>query len=185
MKESLPESVKMDDVEIWFQDEARVGQKGTTTRLWAIKGTRPRAIRQEQYEYAYIFGAVCPARDLAVGLVLPTVNSHAMKIHLEHISAQIEKGKHAVIVLDRAAWHTTNKIKSFKNITLLFLPPASPELNPTEQLWQQLRDRELANRSFENYDDIVQSSCLAWNHYVDMPGAIRKLCSRTWANLKN
>ncbi len=88
MKEILPKRVRINDVEIWFQDEARVGQKGTTTRLWAIKGTRPRAIRQEQYEYAYIFGAVCPTRDLAVGLVLPTANSYAMKVHLEHISAK-------------------------------------------------------------------------------------------------
>lgn len=108
-----------------------------------------------------------------------------MKIHLEHISAQIQEGKHAVIVLDRASWHTTNKVKSFKNITLLFLPPASPELNPTEQLWQQLRDRELANRSFENYEDIVQSSCLAWNNYTDIPKAIQQLCYRDWASLNN
>ena len=63
----LPSEIKLEDVEIWFQDEARVGQRGTVTRLWAIKGTRPRAIRQQQFAYAYIFGAICPQRDLAVG----------------------------------------------------------------------------------------------------------------------
>ena len=62
---------------MWFQDEARVGQRGTVTRTWAVKGTRPRAIRQQQFEYAYLFGAVCPARNEAVGLVLPAVNTHA------------------------------------------------------------------------------------------------------------
>ena len=103
-----------------------------------------------------------------------------MQVHLEHISAQVKKGKHAVIILDRAAWHTTKKIKQFENITLLPLPPASPELNPVEQLWQQLRDRELANRSYEDYEDIVQSCCRAWNNYVDIPGNFKKLCTRGW-----
>ncbi|MGK5593727.1 MAG: IS630 family transposase [Parachlamydiaceae bacterium] len=128
--------MSLENVEIWFQDEARVGQRGTVTRVWAIKGTRPRAIRQQQFEYAYIFGAVCPERDVGVGLVLPSVNSHAMKVHLQHISAQVSEGKHAVIILDRAAWHTTRKVKEFENITLLSLPVVSPELNPVEQLWQ-------------------------------------------------
>lgn len=177
--------MKIEDVEIWFQDEARVGQRGTVTRLWAIKGTRPRAIRQQQFEYAYIFGAVCPERDIAVGLVLPTVNSEAMRVHLEHISAQVKEGKHAVIVLDRATWHTTKKIRDFKNITLLPLPAASPELNPVEQLWQQLRDRELSNRSYEDYEDILKSCCDAWNNYVDTPEAIKSLCTRGWAKTNN
>jgi transposase len=172
-------------VEIWFQDEARVGQRGTVTRVWATKGTRPRAIRQQQFEYAYIFGAVCPQRDTAVGLILPSVNSHEMKIHLQHISEQVPVGKHAVIVLDRAAWHTTKKVTGYKNITLLPLPPASPELNPVEQLWQQLRDRELSNRSYEDYEDIVKSCCEAWNNYVNEPEAIRKLCTRQWAKINH
>lgn len=185
MKEAIPSEVDMKDVEIWFQDEARVGQRGTVTRLWAIKGTRPRAIRQQQFEYAYIFGAVCPERDMAVGLVLPAVNSEAMKIHLQHISAQVQEGKHAVVILDRAAWHTTKKVKGFTNITLLPLPAASPELNPVEQLWQQLRDRSLSNRSYKDYEDIVKSCCDAWNDYIDIPEAVRRLCTRGWAKTNN
>src|ERR1700722_3453714 len=81
----------------------------------------------------YLFGAVCPARDEAVGLVMPSVNTEAMLIHLEHISAKIPEGRHGVIVLDKAAWHTTKRLKKFTNVTLMPLPPASPELNPTEQ----------------------------------------------------
>ena len=179
----LPSEIKLEDVEIWFQDEARVGQRGTVTRLWAIKGTRPRAIRQQQFEYAYIFGAVCPQRDVAVGLVLPTVNNEGMKVHLQPISAEVKEGKHAILILDRAAWHTTKKLKGFPNITLLPLPAAAPELNPVEQLWQQLRDRYLSNRSYKDYEEIVKSCCEAWNNYVDVPGAIRQLCSREWAKI--
>lgn len=160
-----------------------MGQKGTLTRTWAQKGTRPRLKRQQQFEYAYIFGAVCPARDLAVGLIMPTANTDVMLIHLEHIAASIPNERHAVIVLDRATWHTTKQLKQFKNISLLHLPPASPELNPTEQIWQVLRDEKLSNRSFDGYEDIVWSSCEAWNSFVDVPGRVKNLCTRQWANL--
>jgi transposase len=170
-------------VDIWFQDEARVGQRGTVTRTWAKKGTRPRLIRQQQFEYAYIFGAVCPARDEAVGFVLPAANTEAMLVHLEHISMKIPAGRHAVIVLDKATWHTTKRLKRFNNISLLPLPPASPELNPTEQVWQALRDEYLANRCYEDYDAIMIACCDAWNAFVDIPARVRNLCSRSWTNL--
>lgn len=153
------------------------------TRTWAIKGTRPRILRQQQFEYAYIFGAVCPARDEAVGLVLPVVNTESMIIHLKHISDRVLEGRHAVIVMDRAAWHTTQRIQKFSNITILPLPPTSPELNPTEQVWQMLRDELLANRCFDGYEDIVKACCDAWNWFVDTPKRIHQLCSRTWAVL--
>lgn len=170
-------------MDIWFQDEARIGQRGTLTRTWAIKGSRPRLTRQQQFEYAYIFGAVCPARDQGVGLVLPTVNSTAMLAHLQHISDQVPEGRHAVLVLDQAAWHTTSKVKQYDNLTLLPLPPASPELNPVEQVWQLLRDSWLANRCYKGYEAIVDACCEAWNWFVDTPNRIRQLCSRSWVNL--
>ena len=128
----MPAGLKTESVDIWFQDEARVGQRGSVSRTWARKGTRPRLVRQQQFEYTYIFGAVCPARDEAVGLVMPAVNTEAMLVHLEHISMNVPEGRHAVIVLDKAAWHTTKRLKRFSNISLLPLPSASPELNPTE-----------------------------------------------------
>jgi hypothetical protein len=108
--EVLPPEVGMESVDIWFQDEARIGQKGSVTRTWAKKGTRPRLVRQQQFEYAYVFGAVCPVRDEAVGIVLPVANTEAMLVHLEHISMKIPAGRHAVIVLDKAAWHTQSDL---------------------------------------------------------------------------
>lgn len=174
----LPEGVTLEKVEIWFQDEARVGQRGTVTRLWAKKGTRPRVIRQQQFEYAYIFGAICPAKDRAVGLVMPTIGLDCMQKHLEEISKEIEPGNHAVIIFDRAAWHTTKKLHLPNNISLLSLPSASPELNPTEQVWQVLRDRYLGNRCFDSYEHILGSCCNAWNLFTSISGAVTKLCSR-------
>ena len=104
-----------------------------------------------------------------------------MKIHLGLISKAVGKHKHAVVVLDQAAWHTTNKLTKHNNITLISLPPYSPELNPQEQVWQWLRDKHLANRCFENYEDIVSSSCMAFKDFSSDKNRVRKLCTRKWA----
>ena len=183
MKQSIPKHVTLKEVDIWFQDEARVGQKGTLTRTWAKKGTRPRLTRQQQYEYAYIFGAVCPANNQAVGLVLPVANSAAMLAHLHEISKHVPPNRHAVLVLDQAAWHMSSKLNVFDNITLLALPPASPELNPVEQVWQTLRDNWLSNKCYDGYEAILDACCYAWNWLVQLPNKVRTLCSRTWAVL--
>jgi transposase len=107
-----------------------------------------------------------------------------MLIHLEHISAKVPKDRHALIILDKANWHTSKKLQKFSNMTLMPLPTASPELNPTEQVWKALRDEWLGNRSFDGYEYILQSCCQAWNVFTDMPDRVRQLCSRSWANLR-
>lgn len=89
-------------VELWWHDEARIGQQGTLTRVWAARGSRPPAPRDQRYDWAYLFGAVCPARDVGAGLVLPAVNSHAMNEHLAEISRMVAPGPHAVLVLNGA-----------------------------------------------------------------------------------
>lgn len=151
--------------------------------MWAIKGIRPRVIRQQQFNYTYIFGAVCPALDLGVGLIMPYANTTTMQIHLKHISMNVPKGRHAAVVVDQAGWHTTKKLILPKNITLISLPPASPELNPIEQVWRQLRQESLANRCFKDEEDIVQACCDAWNKFDEKDGAMKKLCYRSWINL--
>ena len=161
-------------MEIWFQDEARFGQQGSISRMWAIKGTRPRALRQQQFKYTYLFGAVCPERGDAVGLLLPYANTDTMRIHLDYIAQQIPKGKHAMIVLDRAGWHTTKKLKNYKNLTLLPLPPASPELNPCEQIWKHLRRKHLSNRCFATDEDLLEACSEAWSDFADEPELIKQ-----------
>jgi transposase len=175
--------VRLANVEVWFQDEARFGQQGSLSRLWAVKGTRPRAVRQQQFKYTYLFGAVCPARGDAVGLLLPYANKDTMKIHLCHISSQVPVGKHAVIVLDKAGWHTTNKLPQFKNITLLCLPTGSPELNPCEQVWKHLRRTRLSNRVFKNEEELLNACSDAWNEFTDCKEQVVSLTSRGWAIL--
>ena len=151
--------------------------------MWAPKGTRPSAIRQQQFEYAYIFGATCPAQDKALGLVLPYANTEGMIEHLRLISQATTKDRYAVVVMDRAAWHTTDKINCFDNVILLPLPPYSPELDPVEQLWQHLKQRYLSNRCFKDYNEIVDECCDAWNNILSEVNFIRKLCTREWIKL--
>ena len=184
MLEVLPEGIDINDVEIQFQDEARFGQQGSITRIWAPKGSRPQVIRQGQFISANIFGSVCPDRDFGFALILPDKDTAMMQLFLDELSLTIPTGKHAVLVSDQASWHKTTKLKTPQNISLLFLPPYSPELNPIEQLWRQLKHGWLANRCFEDYDDIVNVASRAWNEFVATSGAIKRLCSRGWATLE-
>ena len=130
-------------IEIWFCDEARVGQKNKITRRWAPRGTRPSAPSDQRTQSAYIFGAICPAEGKAAGLILPRCTTQAMALHLEEISLAVAPGHHALLMLDQAGWHLSPKLKLPDNITLLPLPSKSPELNPVETVWQYMRDNWL------------------------------------------
>jgi transposase len=160
----IPGHLPLDRVDIWFQDEARFGQQNTTTRLWAKTGSRPRAIKQQQFEYAYLFGAVCPATGETEALITPYVNKEIMIKHLALISKKTRPGRHAVVIMDGAGWHTNDIDTEFDNLSIMKLPPYSPELNPVEQVWQWLRQNKLANRCFKHYEDIVESCSDAWNY---------------------
>jgi len=127
-------------------------------RQWAKRGTRPRQPADQRYESAYLFGAICPARGTGAALALPYADTHAMQLHLDEIARTVRPGAHAVLLLDRAGWHTTPVLAVPKNISLILLPSRSPELNPVENIWQYLRQTWLSNRVFETYDDIVEAA---------------------------
>ena len=90
----------LENVEVWFQDEARIGQQGTVTRVCTLKGTRFRLKPQKQFISSDLFGAVCPQRDKAVGFILPWANTQMRQLHLQEIAVNIQEGKHAVLVMD-------------------------------------------------------------------------------------
>ena len=178
-----------------FPANARVGQQGTLTRIWARHGTRPRAPRDTRYQWAFarslepvafagsLIGAVCPARGTAAGLVLPFVNTAAMNAHLAEIARNVTPGAHAVLILDGAGWHGSAALEVPDNLSLLTLPPYSPELNPVENVWAYLRANKLAISVFESYDEIVDACCKAWNFFANDPVAIASITSRTWAQV--
>lgn len=163
-----------------MQDEARVGQKGTLTYVWGEKGKRPRAPRDQRYECAYIFGAVCPARGVGAALIMPHADTQAMNKHMVEISNEVTQGAHAIVIIDGAGWHTTKALVIPENITLLRLPPYSPELNSQENIWQYLRQNALANRVYETYEAIVDACCEAWNKLMALPETIKSIATREW-----
>lgn len=106
-----------------------------------------------------------------------------MQLHIDEISRRVQRGAHAVLLLDRAGWHTTEKLNVPKNMTLIFLPSRSPELNPVENVWQYLRQNWLSNRVFDNYDAIIDAACQAWNNLIDKPETISSIGMRKWAHI--
>ena len=147
-------------------------------RVWAKRGTRPRAPRDTRYQWAYIFGAVCPERGAAAGLVMPFADTEAMNAHLAEIARAVAPGAHAVLVLDGAGWHGGGRLGVPANISLVLLPPYSPELNPVENVWQYLRANWLAISVFDDYDAIVDACCAAWNRFARQPAVFTSTASR-------
>jgi transposase len=169
-------------IEIWWQDEARVGQKNGITRRWARRGSRPSAPKDQRTQSAYIYGACRPAEGKAAGLVLPRCNTEGMTLHLVEIAATVAPGAHAVLLLDQAGWHGSGALIVPPNITLMPLPSKCPELNPVENIWQFMRDNWLSNRIFKSYDDILDHCCFAWNRLADQPWRIMSIGLRKWAH---
>lgn len=163
----------------YFQDEARFGQHGTISRVWARVGSRPRAIRQTQYDYLYVFSAVCPETGEAGGLISPHVNTEVMNAFLKQFSSELPPDVHAAMVLDRASWHIANGLEVPGNVTLVHLPPKSPELNPAENLWHYLRSHFWSNRLYATWDELKDAASDAWRRVCLVPDLVKSICADT------
>lgn len=115
--------------------------------------------------------------------MLPWANTEAMQLHLNEISRHVCASAHAVLLMDRAGWHTTEELKVPRNITTILLPPRSPELNPVENVWQYLRSNWLSNSVFEDYNAIIEAGCAAWNRLMLEPTTIKSIGMRDWAHV--
>lgn len=112
---------------------------------------------------------------------MPYADTAAMNKHLAEIAQTVAKGAHALLIIDGAGWHSAQALVVPDNITLMRLPPYSPELNPQENIWQYLRQTWLSNRVFESYDDICTACCDAWKNLLKETGRIKSIASREWA----
>lgn len=156
-----------------------MGQQGTLTTSWARKGSRPTAVKQTEYDWVYLYGAVCPATGESVGMIAGSVGTAWMNIHLQWISEHVMSIPggdlvQVVLIMDRAGWHMSKKLKVPDNITLLPLPSYSPELNPVENLWHWLRSHCLSNRVYRDTDHLYDAAGEAWNTLT--PDRIRTVC---------
>jgi len=145
-------------VRVYFQDEARFGTQGTITRVWARKGSRPRAVRQNGREWLYVLMAVCAATGAASALIMPELNTAVVNLFLGQFSREPPAGVHAVLIRDGAGFHTGGDLVVPGNVSLIQLPPYSPELNPVENLWHYLRSHHRSNRAYEGYKALVEEA---------------------------
>lgn len=180
--EALPDAARGKPVEIWFQDEARVGQKGSLEYIWAPIGSRPPMVRDNRHDSAYLFGAICHARKVGAAIIMPSANAEAMTEHLKAISAQVAQGAHGVVVCDSAGWHQQGRrLVVPDNITLLPLPPYAPQLNPIENIWDYLRGNKLSKCVWDTYEAIVDACADAWMFLVKDLERIDSIAYRSWA----
>jgi transposase len=180
----LPASAAGKSIEVWFQDEARVGQKGSLEYIWAPVGSRPALVRDNRHDSVYLFGAVCHARGVGAAIIMPSVNTEAMNEHLKEISTQVSPVAHAVVLCDGAGWHQQGKrLITPDNITLLRIPSYSPELNPMENIWDYLRGNKLSSLVWDSYEAIVDACKDAWEFFIGDRERIDSIARRSWARV--
>lgn len=139
-------------------------------------------VRDNRHASAYLFGAICPNRAVGAAIIMPAVNAEAMNEHLLEISTQVAPGAQAVLICDGAGWHQTGgRLRVPDNITLLPLPPYTPELNPMENVWQYLRANTLCASVWDSYEAIVDACQSAWHFLINDPERIRSIGTREWA----
>ncbi len=162
-------------VTLWCQDEARVGQKGRVCHRWFTRGQRPPGLCDRRYTWAHLFAAVRPATGQGFALVLPEATTATMQVFLDRFAAQLAPDEHAAVLPDQAGRHGAHGLVVPGNVTLVPLPPYSPQLNPVERVWLYLRERHLSHRLLDGYDAIVDACCAAWNQLT--PQRLRSLTS--------
>lgn len=159
-------------VEVWATDEHRIGLKPLLRRIWAPIGKRPTATVQHRFEWRYLVGFVHPASGRTVFHLATSVSIPLFEVELAEFARQVGAGpdKQIVLVLDRAGWHTSLKLRVPDHIHLLFLPPYSPELQPAEHLWP-LTNAGLVNQHFATIEDLEDAQfarCVALQHRPEL-----------------
>ena len=167
-------------MQLWCEDEAREGQKGRTGRRWFTRGERPPGRCDKRFLSTHIFAAVRPGTDDAFALVLPEATAETMDLFLARFSATLPDDVHVALLLDQAGWHGAKALQVPPNVTLLPLPPYSPELSPPERVWLHLRERHLSFRLYRSEQAIVDALCAAWNALRSETGRLASLTSYPW-----
>jgi len=145
-------------VEVWAQDEARIGLVPHQRRVWAKKGEQPVCSSERSYQWSYLYGFAHPNTGAVFWMILPVVNNEAFERSLEHFARHQNVGpkRRILLVIDGAGFHRAKALSVPEGIHLHFLPPYSPELQPVEQIWPLAHECH-ANRSFETIEDLEEA----------------------------
>ncbi len=141
-----------------FEDEAGLGRINKPKYCWCPRGHRPHVPCHHIREYRYVYGAVEPLTGESCFFVMPYSNTECMSRFLEELSHKYPDDL-ILLVCDGASWHRSNALRIPNNIQLLFLPPATPEMNPIEQIWKELRKRGFRNEIFKTLQQVMDRLC--------------------------
>ena len=160
-----------------FCDEAGFGRINKPKYCWCEKGTRPCVPCHHIREYRYAFGAVEPRTGDSFFLILPKCNTECTGLFLEHLS---EKYPDDIILLccDGAAWHKAKNLQIPKNIALFFIPPYTPEMNPIEQIWKEIRKIGFKNEIFASLEKVIDRLCETIRSLSS--SVVKSITSREW-----
>ena len=159
----------------------RFGMKGFLRRVWAMRGSRPSVIRQNGFTSAYIFGAVNPQNGDRLGLVVDGGDTEVMNLYLDMLSNHLSANVHAVIIMDGCGYHMrSDDLEIPPNMTVLELPPYSPELNVIERVWNWLKNHYLCHCVYRDIQDIFQKGVEVWGQLS--AEIIKSLCASKWLN---
>jgi transposase len=172
------------EVKILFQDEARFGRINEPVRCWAPPGVRPIVKKQYIREYIYVYASVCPLTGEVFSLIMPHCNTESMSIFIEELSAYYSDYK-IIMFMDKAGWHTSKELIKKDNIRILHLPPYSPELNPTEHLWDHIREKYFMNQMTTSLDLLEKKLVNVLNIVESDYNTIKSLTYFNWLNLYN
>jgi transposase len=175
--QAIEEAHPDEEVRIWHQDEARFGQQGTLTRVWARRGSRPRRVRQNGRESLYVLTAICAVTGAAFGLIMPELNTAVVNLFLEEFARQLAPGVHAVLLWDNAGYHVGKGLVVPENVSLIGLLPYAPELNPVENLWHYLRAHYWSNGVYPDYDALLEAATEAWRKVCLDQEKVRSICA--------
>jgi transposase len=177
LRQTYPEAT----IELWSQDEHRIGLKPILRRVWARKGSRVRAVVRPRYQWLYLYGFVEPVSGATSWLLMPKVTTAAFSLALSVFAQEQGVGptKHILLVMDQAGWHKSRELQVPQGLHLLFLPSHSPELQPAERLWP-LSNEPLANRVFTSLDELEQIQAERCRWLTAHPEIIRGRTSFHW-----
>jgi transposase len=156
------------------QDEGRFGLISDPRACWAPPGVRPKVPKQVVRQYLYTYAAVAPALGTMTSLILPYANSEMMNIFLKQVSEDF-KEYFVVMLLDQAGWHGSNDLVVPENIRLVSQPSHSPKVNPTEHIWDAIRENGFYNVAFDSLEELQARLCVALNELHDDPVSLKSL----------
>jgi putative transposase len=168
------------EVRVYFEDEARFGTQGTITRVWARKGSRPRAVRQNGRQWLYVLMAVCASTGAASALIMPELNTAVVNLFLEQFARELPAGVRAVLIWDGAGYPTGSDLVVPINASLIVLPPYSPELNPVENLWHYLRAHHWSNRPYRDCAALQEEAVRSLNVVCRDTETVKTVCNASY-----